>query len=112
MTPRFPYVMMALDDVLALYAGVSPEEPIGEPVWFGWLAVRTALDRGYEVAVLTWRDPALVHAWMDRAKLTDLYQHDGFMVTRDHPIGRPALWCVNRVDLEGLAMLPNRKVSR
>jgi len=87
-----PYVLVSLDVVLATYAGVSPHEPIGEPVYPHWQLVERVLRSGRRVNVLTWRVPGLVIAWMERAKLTHIAMHQGFDVVNAMPDGLPEAW--------------------
>lgn len=105
-----PYLLWTLDGALANYAGVSPDEPIGEPHQRSWELLAGALDRGYDVVVLTWRDPGLVHAWMEKARLNRLALN--FRIENTMPHGRPVLWVTGQgIELAGVAALPHRGVK-
>lgn len=85
-----PYVLFWLDGPLARYAGVSPNDAIGEPIQANWKWVSELLDDGVGVKVITWREPSLVMAWMDTAKLyTRFVSHRNFEVVNLLPAGMP-----------------------
>jgi hypothetical protein len=104
-----PYVLWALDGALARYAGVSPDEAIGEPsqqnvdILFGVLA------KGYRVVLITWREPGIVWTWLDKAKLQSLGSRD-FAIQNDMPWGRPVVWVTGQDENEysRAAALPER----
>ena len=107
--PRLPYVLFLLDGPLALYAGVSPHEPIGEPVRRSWDVLFDVLEKGYEVRVMTWRDPGLVWAWLARAQLMQRLQDLAtFDVVNDMPQAVPRAAAVYLDDMATVAALPRR----
>ena len=109
-TIHTPYALIVLDGPLALYAGVSPTEPIGEPVRSTWELALQALEKGYAVRVLTWRDPGLVWAWMDKAKLLETFsRHRLFDVTNTMPEGCPIVWVTGLEQAAGLVALKDRR---
>jgi hypothetical protein len=109
--PMVPYVLWILDGGLANYAGVSPHEPIGEPDITSWGLFETVLGKGYDVVILTWRDPGLVYAWIERAKLQDLVMRPEVYVQSNMPAGLPVAWVTGRTHEEfGRAVaLPSRR---
>lgn len=92
LSPTRPYLLWVLDGVLANYAGVSPEEPIGEPRYYAWNLLHEAQQKGYDSIILTWREVGIVVAWMERAKLDPLLQGFGLQITNSMPVGLPRLW--------------------